>query len=339
MIELESSLAEDACGLTENDKEEISKLTVPVPDYENDRIKILRQTKLLDSDEDVSFDRFTALSQRIFNVPIALVSLVDVNRQWFKSSIGLDASETHRNDAFCSYTVLPDSPEVLVVADALKDSRFATNPLVTGSPFIRFYAGAALIVAGVRVGSLCIIDRVPHEEFDIKDRMNLLDLGEAISILMRMKRESELNLDKARMQVVIDTVSEMRPSITSLGEGLAVLQSQRQILGRALQEQGIPENGTPASNVEEAIAKIDKAYRKLTMNMHQAASLGDAVLQSTGKPTSEEEVASEEFVAATASGCNLMEVVTASRQKLIGLQVPAKVKWMIDSSQLSEGGH
>lgn len=108
------------------------------------------------------------------------MSLVDVNRQWFKSRIGLDVEETHRNYAFCSYTVLPDSPEVLVVGDAAKDARFSDNPLVTGPPFIRFYAGAALIVAGVRVGSLCVIDRVPHEDFDIKHRMNLLDLGNGI---------------------------------------------------------------------------------------------------------------------------------------------------------------
>lgn len=113
-----------------------------------------------------------------FQTPMAAISLVDVERQWFKSKFGLDVQETHRNHAFCAYTVMPENPEVFVVVDAQLDHRFCGNPLVTGEPRIRFYAGAALVVGGVRVGSLCIIDRIPRPDFGMEDQMNLLDLGE-----------------------------------------------------------------------------------------------------------------------------------------------------------------
>ena len=139
--------------LTKADIEILQKSKVPIPDNEAERLFALRASELMDSDRsDPMFDRFTALAQRLFNVPIVLVSLVDERRQWFKSAVGLEAPETHRDHAFCAYTVLPDSPDVLVVEDATQDFRFANNPLVTGPPDIRFYAGAALIVDDVRLG-------------------------------------------------------------------------------------------------------------------------------------------------------------------------------------------
>ena len=99
----------------------------------------------------------------IFNVPIAIVSLVDAERQWFKSICGLGATETDRRSSFCAWTLLPAHPEVLVVPDACQDARFAANPLVTGEPGIRFYAGAPLVAStGDRLGSLCVIDTVPR---------------------------------------------------------------------------------------------------------------------------------------------------------------------------------
>jgi len=125
------------------------------------------------------------LASRIFNAPICLVSLVDVDRQWFKSRIGVEVMQTHRNSAFCSYTVLPESSEVFVVEDAHADERFKNNPLVTGPPYVRFYAGAAIIVDNVRIGSFCVIDTEARTGFKMKHKMNLLDMGWMVSELIQ----------------------------------------------------------------------------------------------------------------------------------------------------------
>jgi GAF domain-containing protein len=127
-------------------------------------------------------------------VPIALVSLVDVNRQWFKSRVGLAATETHRDDAFCAYTILEATPQVMIVPDALEDERFKNNPLVLGPPFIRFYAGASLIVEGIKLGTLCLIDTKPRHNFSLKSIATLLDLSSIISNLMIERRKKLLDV-------------------------------------------------------------------------------------------------------------------------------------------------
>ncbi|MDM0010566.1 sensor domain-containing phosphodiesterase [Variovorax sp. J22G73] len=144
-------------------------------DVEARRVHALHSTGLLDTRASESFDRVTRLAVALFDVPIALVSLVDTDRQWFKSRLGLDAVETTRDVAFCDYTIR--AAEVLVVEDAALDPRFAGNPLVTGEPLIRFYAGAPLILqSGEALGSLCIIDRLPRT-FTIAQRGQLQDLA------------------------------------------------------------------------------------------------------------------------------------------------------------------
>ena len=121
-------------------------LAPSLPEDEDQRIATLRALKILDTDPEERFDRITRLASRFFNVPIALVSLVDVNRQWFKSSYGLGISETSRDISFCGHTIL--NTEILAVEDATKDERFVNNPLVSGDPDIRFYAGKPLAVDG-----------------------------------------------------------------------------------------------------------------------------------------------------------------------------------------------
>jgi len=146
-----------------------------IPVNEATRLDTLRSLKILDTSPEERFDRLTRLAKRLFGVPIALISLVDANRQWFKSCDGLNASETPRDISFCGHAILGD--DILVISDALLDERFHDNPLVTGDPKIRFYAGCPLTVAnGSKLGTLCLIDQEPRKLGD-EDRTLLRDLA------------------------------------------------------------------------------------------------------------------------------------------------------------------
>lgn len=132
------------------------------PANEFRRLETLRSLKLLDTPPEERFDRVTRLAKKVFGTPIALVSLVDADRQWFKSRQGLDATETPRDISFCGHAILDD--RVMVVNDATSDERFCDNPLVCGDPDIRFYAGYPISAPdGSRIGTLCIIDSKPRE--------------------------------------------------------------------------------------------------------------------------------------------------------------------------------
>lgn len=134
----------------------------PIPLNEEARLAALRSCGILDTLPEPGFDDLTHLASKLLDVPVALVSLVDAERQWFKSCVGLCVSETHRDAAFCAHAIQSEEP--LVVNDALTDERFKDNPLVMGPPHIRFYAGAPLVTAdGFALGTLCIIDMRPRE--------------------------------------------------------------------------------------------------------------------------------------------------------------------------------
>ena len=146
-----------------------------LPINEASRLKALRSLNILDTLPEERFDRITRMSRRLFDVPIALVSLVDENRQWFKSCMGLDATETPRDISFCGHAIL--GGDVFVIPDAARDSRFADNPLVVDGPEIRFYAGCPLkSINGSNLGTLCIIDQKPRE-FSPEDIDALKDLA------------------------------------------------------------------------------------------------------------------------------------------------------------------
>lgn len=131
-------------------------------DDEAARLEALHHYKILDTEPEEAFDDFTRLAAHICETPIALISLVDENRLWHKSRVGLDTTETSRELAFCAQAILQPN-NILIVCDTFLDSRFATNPLVINDPHIRFYAGAPLITPeGYALGTLCVIDRVPR---------------------------------------------------------------------------------------------------------------------------------------------------------------------------------
>ena len=129
----------------------------PLPPNEEERLRALQESGLLDTAAEERFDRLTRITAALFDVPVAVVSLVDRERQWFKSRTGIDATETARESAFCAHAILGN--DVLQVPDALQDDRFADNPLVTSEPRVRFYAGAPLMLKnGTHAGTLCVID-------------------------------------------------------------------------------------------------------------------------------------------------------------------------------------
>lgn len=146
------------------------------PVDEKSRLTSLRSLNILDTQAEERFDRLTRLARRMFGVPIALVSLVDENRQWFKSCIGLDVLETPRDISFCGHAILGE--DIFLIPDTEKDERFADNPLVTDAPHIRFYAGCPLRhIDGNKLGTLCIIDSKPRN-FTEEDLASLRDLAE-----------------------------------------------------------------------------------------------------------------------------------------------------------------
>ncbi len=147
----------------------------PAPPDEVSRVAALRLLNILDTQPEERFDRLTRLARRLFSVPIAQVTLVDENRQWFKSGAGDGPTETPRRFSFCAHAILSD--DIFIVADAAADDRFSDNPLVSGAPGIRFYAGCPLKVGTHNLGTLCVIDDKPRIFGDEELRL-LQDLGD-----------------------------------------------------------------------------------------------------------------------------------------------------------------
>jgi len=165
---------------------------------EERRLDTLREYRLLDTDPEVAFDRLTKLVADLFDVPIALISLVDECRQWFKSAHGLDIDQTPRDISFCRHVVADDSP--LVVTDTRTDARFAENPLVAGEPFIRFYAGVPLrAYNGAVLGTLCIIDSEVRAAPSPREMERLEDFAAIIMAEAELRRTAAERDEVRRM--------------------------------------------------------------------------------------------------------------------------------------------
>ena len=185
---------------------------------ETARVATLHKLAILDTLPEQSFDDITLLAAQICAAPIALVSLVDTARQWFKSRHGLDAVETPRDIAFCSHAILkPD--QIFVVPDATQDPRFAHNPLVTGDPSIRFYAGAPLVMPdGHALGTLCVIDR-QWREITEAQKAALAALGRQV-VAQLILREALKELDLYRGTLEVDRARLAEESVTDALTGL-----------------------------------------------------------------------------------------------------------------------
>ena len=244
----------------------------PKPRDEAARVRALLGYNVLDTQPEPSFDRITALVCRTLDVPIALVGLIDDERQWFKSCIGLGASQTDRDVTFCAYAILDDA--TLVVPDATLDPRFATNPAVTGEPFVRAYAGAPLVTpAGFRIGTLCAIDVEPRE-FSEAQLATLRDLAAVVI--------DELEL--GRQKLVFEKITTLAPNLVymmDLRTRRVIWKSRpmHELLGFELDDltlEGLAANmpadeaRRAATNLERALGLADGAVHETTYRVHGA---------------------------------------------------------------------
>lgn len=202
----------------------MNQRSFPVPADEVARLAELTEYKVLDSAPERVFDDIVRLAQSLFDVATSTVSLIDDDRQWFKARVGVDACETGRDAAFCGHAILKS--DVMVVPDALADERFATNPLVTGAPFIRFYAGAPLTTpAGFNIGTLCIFDPTPRPQgFSALERTHLAMLAgmvmeRLVTRRLRLERQAEAEqvlAVAARLDMAASHLAEQAKSLTDL---------------------------------------------------------------------------------------------------------------------------
>ena len=177
------------------------------PDEEIERLRALYALKILDTPPEPRFNRITRLAARLFHAPVALISLVDSQRQWFKARHGFEPAEGARGDAFCNHALMLPASSVMVIEDATKDPRFARNPYVNGAENISFYAGAVLTTAaGHKLGTLCILDTKPRQFLD-EERALLQELGELVTEQIELTTERFASDEQKRLLELAETVS------------------------------------------------------------------------------------------------------------------------------------
>ncbi len=215
-----------------------------IPENEQGRLSALQALDILDTGREERFDRLTRLASHVAGTPIALVSLIDQYRQWFKSRVGLDAEETPRDISFCGHAILQD--ELFQVPDALQDPRFSDNPLVTGDPSIRFYAGVPLeLESGHTVGTLCVIDRKPRT-LDAEQQSLLKDIARAVVDELMLGNV----LARARLQV--KQAEQLRATLETVADGIITIDARgivQSVNPAALKLFGYRENELVGRNV------------------------------------------------------------------------------------------
>jgi PAS domain S-box-containing protein len=194
-------------------------LCAPIPDNEAERQAVLDEHEIVDTEAEASFDALTRLAAHVTAAPMALVSIITRERQWFKSKLGVEGSETSRNDSFCGHVVASGKP--LVVPDTKLDARFADNPYVVGEPKVRFYAGLPLASEeGLVVGTLCVFDRSPREPS--LEALQLLELvaAQAAAQLQLRRKDRHLTRERQRLQA---SEARLRAVFEAMSEGVAIM--------------------------------------------------------------------------------------------------------------------
>ena len=199
---------------------------------------------------------------------------------------------------------------MFVVPNALTDPRFCNNPLVTGPPDIRFYAGAALIVSGVKIGSLCIIDRVPHEDFGLEDRTNLLDLGEAVATLIRIRRESNLN----HCKFMIDSI---RNPLLSLGETMSHLTKEKNMIYSSLTSSS--ESQTIRDTLELRLNELQSSVENMKVAVETNVLLADVAL-------SRDVIANQNGITSPMD-CNILDTIQSARAIVSNFHPNSNIEW------------
>ncbi|MCW3062180.1 MAG: bifunctional diguanylate cyclase/phosphodiesterase [Capsulimonas sp.] len=196
-------------------------MILPMPENETERLKWLRESRILDTPPEDLFDEVTRMAADLCGAPFAAVILIDAERQWFKSVVGYDVRETPRDAAFCAYTIL--QPDMLIVPDARRDERFAQNPFVIGAPSVRFYAGAPLITSeGYALGSLCVLDLKPRSLTAEQQRI-LQMLARQVASRIELRRQLIVQ------QQLIDESASAQASLKQSEERLKEAQSLAQM--------------------------------------------------------------------------------------------------------------
>ncbi|MBP8184895.1 MAG: PAS domain S-box protein, partial [Pseudomonas sp.] len=261
----------------------------PLPANEAERLAALARYNILDTPAEEEFDDFTKLAAQICAVPIALVSLIDAQRQWFKSRVGLDAEETAREIAFCAHAILNN--QLFEVTNTLEDPRFADNPLVTGAPDIRFYAGAPLTTHdGFNLGTLCVIDRTPRQ-LNPQQRDALARLGRQVVRQLELRQNAERHSQQLALQrAMISNAGIAMITTDTLGRIDSVNQAAAQLLeysAAALHGQSICVLHNPLQlRARAQLANIKEPFALLVNKALSGAreSLEWIYLRSDGRP-------------------------------------------------------